>query len=61
MQTYKRKDDVGEFGAEETKAFLDLMQQMLRFRPEERLSVGQVLKSALPALEQDLLEEKSAE
>ncbi|KLJ06353.1 hypothetical protein EMPG_10241 [Blastomyces silverae] len=46
VQKYRRKLGVGEFGREEeTAAILDLMQQMLAFRPEERPTAEEVLKS----------------
>ncbi|KAF2850918.1 protein kinase [Plenodomus tracheiphilus IPT5] len=58
VQKYRRKrDGVGVFGEEETRAILELMRGMLRFRPEERLTVEQVLMSewmvgwGMPALE----------
>lgn len=58
VQKYRRKREVsGVFGEEETQAILDLMRGMLKFRPEERLTVHQVLKSewmvkwAIPELE----------
>ncbi|PYI17455.1 hypothetical protein BO99DRAFT_444659 [Aspergillus violaceofuscus CBS 115571] len=36
VQHYRRKRKIGEFGAEETAAILDLMRRMLAFRPEEQ-------------------------
>ncbi|KAL6709556.1 hypothetical protein ACN47E_001491 [Coniothyrium glycines] len=58
VQKYRRKRTAtGVFGEEETQAILDLMRSMLRFRPEERMTIEQVLASkwmvewALPALE----------
>lgn len=58
VQKYRRKRDAsGVFGEEETHAILDLMREMLKFRPEERLTMDQVLRSewmvkwALPQLE----------
>lgn len=57
VQKYKRKREAsGVFGNEETHAILGLMRGMLKFRPEERLTIDQVLKSdwminwALPQL-----------
>ncbi|KAF7520782.1 hypothetical protein G7054_g12665 [Neopestalotiopsis clavispora] len=56
VQKYRRKrESAGVFGEDETRAFLDLMRAMLRFRPEDRLPINQVLESewiskwALPA------------
>ena len=46
VQKYRRKREAaGVFAAEETQAFLDLMRGMLRFRPEERFTITQVLES----------------
>ena len=46
VQKYRRKRDrVGEFNREETAAILDLMRRMLAFRPEERPTAEEVLKS----------------
>ncbi|PYI30888.1 kinase domain-containing protein [Aspergillus indologenus CBS 114.80] len=45
VQHYRRKRKMGEFGAEETAAILDLMRRMLAFRPEERPSAAEVLQS----------------
>jgi serine/threonine-protein kinase SRPK3 len=46
VQKYRRKRDrVGEFDREETAAILDLMRRMLAFRPEERPTAEEVLKS----------------
>ncbi|EAW17522.1 putative protein kinase [Aspergillus fischeri NRRL 181] len=46
VQKYRRKSGrVGEFGREEMTAILDLMRRMLAFRPEERPSAEEVLKS----------------
>lgn len=57
-QKYRRKREVtGVFGEEESRAILDLMRGMFRFRPEKRLTADEVLKSewmvkwALPELE----------
>ncbi|KAL1853982.1 hypothetical protein Daus18300_011571 [Diaporthe australafricana] len=57
VQKYRRKREAaGTFEEEETQAILELMRGMLRFRPEERLTVDEVLKSewmvkwALPQL-----------
>ncbi|KND93679.1 Serine/threonine-protein kinase spk-1 [Tolypocladium ophioglossoides CBS 100239] len=57
VQKYRRKREAaGTFGEEETQAILDLMRGMLKFRPEERLTIDEVLrsewmvKSALPQL-----------
>ncbi|KAL4782106.1 hypothetical protein BJX76DRAFT_333592 [Aspergillus varians] len=43
MLKYRRKSGVGEFGKEETAALVNLMRQMSNFRPEERLTVEEVL------------------
>ena len=58
MQKYRRKREAaGTFEEEETQAILELMRGMLRFRPEERLTIDEVLRSewmvnwALPQLE----------
>lgn len=58
VQKYRRKREAaGIFGVEETQAILNLMRGMLEFRPEERLTIDQVLKSewmvkwALPQLQ----------
>lgn len=58
VQKYRRKrETAGIFGVEETQAILDLMRGMLKFKPEDRLTIDQVLKSewmvewALPQLE----------
>jgi serine/threonine protein kinase len=59
VQKYRRKREAtGVFEEAETQAILALMRGMLRFRPEERLTMDEVLKSewmlnwALPQLEQ---------
>jgi serine/threonine protein kinase len=59
VQKYRRKrESTGMFEEAETQAILALMRGMLRFRPEERLTMDEVLKSewmlkwALPQLEQ---------
>lgn len=58
VQKYRRKREAaGIFEEQEVLAILDLMRRMLRFRPEERLTIDEVLKSewmvkwALPELE----------
>lgn len=58
VQKYRRKREAtGIFEEQETRAILELMRSMLRFRPEERLTIDEVLKSewmvkwALPQLE----------
>lgn len=58
VQKYRRKRAAaGTFEEEETRAILELMRGMLRLRPEERLTVDEVLGSewmvkwALPQLE----------
>lgn len=59
VQKYRRKLEVGTFEEEETQAILKLMRSMLRFRPEERLTIEEVLRSewmanwALPELEEE--------
>ncbi|KAH9878067.1 hypothetical protein J1614_003284 [Plenodomus biglobosus] len=46
MQKYRRGEEaLGIFGEEETRAILELMRGMLRFRPEERLTAEEVLRS----------------
>ncbi|KAK2877292.1 hypothetical protein FQN49_001270 [Arthroderma sp. PD_2] len=60
VQKYRRKRKVGEFSREETAAILDLMRQMLAFRPEERPTAEEILKSewmvkwVLPDVERSL-------
>lgn len=58
VQKYRRKREAaGTFGEEETQAILNLMRGMLKYRPEERLTIDEVLRSewmvkwALPQLE----------
>jgi serine/threonine protein kinase len=58
VQKYRTKREAfGVFGEEETRAILGLVRGMLKFRPEERFTIEQVLKSewmvkwALPQLE----------
>jgi serine/threonine-protein kinase SRPK3 len=57
VQKWRRKREAaGNFEEKETQAILELMRGMLKFRPEERLTIDQVLKSrwmvkwALPQL-----------
>jgi serine/threonine protein kinase len=45
VQVYRRDLSAGEFSSEETAAILDLMRQMLAFRPEERPTAEEILKS----------------
>ncbi|KAK7983240.1 hypothetical protein PG989_010642 [Apiospora arundinis] len=46
VQKYRREQDaIGVFGEEETKAILDLMRGMLTFKPEERMTIQEVLQS----------------
>jgi serine/threonine protein kinase len=45
IQIYRRKRNMGEFSSEETTAILGLMRRMLVFRPGERSTVEEVLKS----------------
>ncbi|KAG5292252.1 protein kinase [Histoplasma ohiense] len=45
VQRYRRKCEMGEFGRDETAAILDLILQMLAFRPEERPTAEDILKS----------------
>ncbi len=65
IQAYRRKISVaGMFEREETRAILDLMRHMLKFRPTERLTIDEVLNSewmrkwALPELNNSLHDEK---
>ncbi|KAK8016966.1 kinase domain protein [Apiospora rasikravindrae] len=58
VQKHRREQAVmGVFGDEETEAILDLMRGMLKFKPEERITIQEVLQSewmtkwALPRLE----------
>lgn len=60
VQKYRRRREAaGTFGADETRAILDLMRGMLKFRPEERYDMQAVLTSewmvkwALPSLQQE--------
>ncbi|KJZ80123.1 hypothetical protein HIM_00837 [Hirsutella minnesotensis 3608] len=60
VQKYRRKREAtGVFGDDETRAILDLVRAMLKFRPEERLDIQAVLGSewmvkwALPSLQQE--------
>ncbi|KAH6632976.1 kinase-like domain-containing protein [Boeremia exigua] len=57
VQKYRRRREAaGTFDEEETRAILDLMRRMLKFRPSERLTIDEVLNSewmidwALPEL-----------
>ncbi|KJF61409.1 CMGC/SRPK protein kinase [Coccidioides immitis RS] len=56
IQRYRRKRGMGVFEVDETAAILDLMRRMLAFRPEQRPTAEEILKSewmvkwALPAL-----------
>ncbi|KAF3057466.1 Serine/threonine-protein kinase spk-1 [Daldinia childiae] len=45
VQKYRRKHGVGEFDREEAEAIIYLMRRMLVFRPKERPSADDVLKS----------------
>uniref|UniRef100_A0A1Y1N9S4 Protein kinase domain-containing protein n=1 Tax=Photinus pyralis TaxID=7054 RepID=A0A1Y1N9S4_PHOPY len=45
VQQFRRDDNMGEYCKEETAAILDMMVQMLRYRPEQRPTVQQVLQS----------------
>lgn len=46
VQKFRRKwPEVGIFGNDEAAAILDLMRRMLAFRPEERLTAEEVLRS----------------
>lgn len=45
VQRFRRDANMGEFCRKEEEAFLDMMTQMLRYRPEERPTVDQVLHS----------------
>lgn len=59
VQKYRRKraETVGVFDDDETRAILALMRSMLRFSPQDRVSIDEVLGSewmvkwALPALD----------
>lgn len=57
VQKYRRKGEAaGTFEEKETQTILDLMRSMLKFRPQERLTIDEVLRSewmvdwALPEL-----------
>jgi serine/threonine protein kinase len=45
VQKWRRKLGAGVFSEEEKEAFLSLIRRMLVFRPEERISAEEVLKS----------------
>ncbi|OAR01410.1 hypothetical protein LLEC1_04069 [Akanthomyces lecanii] len=45
VKEFRRGADKGEFCNEEEEAFLDMIKQMLRYKPEERPTVQQVLQS----------------
>lgn len=45
IQKYRRMRRAGEYGRDEAIAILDLMRQMLAFRPEDRPTAEEVLKS----------------
>lgn len=45
VQKYRRKRKVGEFSREESDAILELLRRMLAFRPEERPTADEDLKS----------------
>ena len=45
VQSYRRQLEIGEFGAEETRAILNLMRQMLTYQPEGRPTIEEVLNS----------------
>ncbi|RDA88467.1 hypothetical protein CP532_6626 [Ophiocordyceps camponoti-leonardi (nom. inval.)] len=44
-QDLRRKRNIGEAGPEETVVFFDLMRRMLKYEPEERLTINEVLQS----------------
>lgn len=60
VQKWRRKQETvcGVFDEDEARAILDLMRGMMRFRPEERLTINKVLQSewmvkwALPSLQE---------
>ncbi|KAM3514282.1 hypothetical protein MY11210_002072 [Beauveria gryllotalpidicola] len=45
IQRFRRDDNMGELCRKEEKAFLEMMTQMLRYRPEERPTIQEVLQS----------------
>lgn len=45
VQDYRRKLQMGVFGEEETQAILNLIRRMLKFQPEERPTIKEVLES----------------
>ena len=58
VQKYRRKQEAaGTLGEEETSAILHFMRHMLKFRPHERMTIEEVLRSewiakwAMPQLE----------
>lgn len=60
VQKYRRKRGVGDFGREETATIFYLIRRMLAFKPEERPSAEEILKSewmvkwVMPDLERSL-------
>ncbi|KJZ74356.1 hypothetical protein HIM_04118 [Hirsutella minnesotensis 3608] len=44
VQQFRREDNMGLFGKEETEAILHMMGQMLKLRPGERITIDQVLE-----------------
>ncbi|KAM3531355.1 hypothetical protein MY4038_004518 [Beauveria bassiana] len=45
VQSFRRQDGMGVFCDEESAALLDLFKKMLAYRPEQRLTVQQILQS----------------
>ncbi|OJJ74180.1 hypothetical protein ASPBRDRAFT_52346 [Aspergillus brasiliensis CBS 101740] len=45
VREYRRQGGVGDFDDAETAAILELMRGMLKFRPEDRLTIDEVLQS----------------
>lgn len=45
VREYRRQGGVGDFDDDEADAILELMRGMLRFKPEERLTIEEVLQS----------------
>ncbi|RAK95376.1 kinase domain-containing protein [Aspergillus ibericus CBS 121593] len=64
VRKYRQKKRMADFDDEETAAILALMRRMLKFRPEERLTIDEVMQSewmvkwALPEYERSLQAQK---
>lgn len=45
VQQFRREDDMDVFSDEESAAILNMMMEMLKFKPEDRFTIKQVLES----------------